>query len=345
MPVPNDPPAAAPAAVPDAAVPNAVVPDAVVPDAAVPNDARGGRPIPAFVNPGGGSADAVREAVRADPRFALHEVRPGALAAALAAAGREGNRRVAVAGGDGTIAVGASAAAEHGVELAVIPGGTLNHFARDLGLPLGDLAACLEVAATGDARPADLGRVNDRHFLNTSAVGAYVTFVRTRERIERWAPYRVASAIAAARTWFGLRTFTVAVREGERAGDATHLAASPLVFVGVGERDFSRTGKGARVPNGRSALHAVVVRAGSRWGVLSLAARAAAQGLESLAETPAVDVLLADACEVGMRRARGRVAVDGELVMMTAPLHYRIRRDAFRVVAPPLDVSTSPDVP
>lgn len=312
--------------------------------AAAPNSAPPARPVPAFSNPGGGSAEAVRDAVRADPRFALHEVQPGALAAALAAAARDGHRRIAVAGGDGTIALGASAAAEHGVELAVIPGGTLNHFARDLGLPLGDLSACLEVAATADARPADLGRVNDRHFLNTSAVGAYVTFVRTRERLERWAPYRVASAIAAARTWFGLHAFTVVVREGERAGDAARLAASPLVFVGVGERDFTRDGKGARVRDGRSALHAVLVRAGSRWGVLSLAARAAAQGLELLAETPAVDVLLADAFEVGMRRARGRVAVDGELIVMTAPLHYRILRGAFQVVAPPLDVSTFTDV-
>ena len=83
-----------------------------------------------------------------------------------------------------------------------------------------------------------------------------------------------------------------------------------------------------------SRLHAVVVRAGSRWGVLALAARAAAQGLEVLAETPAVDVLLVEACEVRMRRARGRVAVDGELVRLTAPLHYRVVRDAFLVVAP-----------
>ena len=301
-------------------------------------------PIPAFVNPGGGSADAVRAAVRTDPRFALREVKPAALAAAVAQAVHDGHQRVAVAGGDGTIALGAAAAAEHGVELAVIPGGTLNHFARDLALPVDDLAACLEVAATAAARPADLGRVNDRYFLNTSAVGAYVTFVRTRERLERWAPYRLASALAAVRTWFGLHAFTVVIREGERAGDAAHLAASPLVFVGVGERDLTRGGRGARVSDGRSALHAVVVRAGSRWGVLTLAARAAAQGLVAMAETPAVDVLLADACEVRMRRRRGRVAVDGELVMMTAPLHYRLVRGAFRVVAPPVDVSTVADV-
>jgi hypothetical protein len=165
-------------------------------------------------------------------------------------------------------------------------------------------------------------------------VGAYVTFVRTRERLEQWMGYRVASAMAAARVWFGLHAFAVVVREGERAGDASHAGTSPLVFLGVGERDFSRAGKGARVPGGRSALHAVVVRARSRGGVLALAVRAAATGLESLADGDAVDVLLVDACEVRLRRRRGRVALDGELVEMTAPLAYRLARDAFRVVVP-----------
>ncbi len=309
------------------------VPDRA-PDGGPASGAVGAEPLPAFVNPRAGSAAAARAAIDADRRFALREVSPARLAAALADAAAAGHRRVVVSGGDGTVATAAAAAADRGLELAVLPGGTLNHFARDLGLPLGDLAACLTVAAAGRAVPADLGTVNGRAFLNTSAVGAYVTFVRTRERLERWAGYRAASALAAARVWLGLNAFTVVVREGERAGDAAHLAASPLVFVGVGERDLSRAGKGARVRGGRSALHAVVVRAQSRAGVLALVARAAAQGLEALADTEAVDVLLVDACEVHMRRPRGRVAVDGELVVMTAPLGYRLVRGAFRVVVP-----------
>jgi diacylglycerol kinase family enzyme len=296
------------------------------------------RPIPAFVNPTSGSADAARAAVAADGRFVLHEVAPDRLAPAIAAAAAAGHARVAVAGGDGTIAAAATAAAEHGIELAVLPGGTLNHFARDLGLPLDDLAACLAVAAEGRAVPADLGTVNGRAFLNTSAVGAYVTFVRTRERLEQWAGYRLASLLAAVRVWVGLQALTLVVREGERAGDAVHPAASPLVFVGVGERDLTRGGRGARAADGRSALHVIVVRARSRGSVLALALRAAAQGLEAVAETDAVDVLLVDACEVRMRRRRGRVALDGELVMLHAPLAYRIDRDAFRVV-----VANAPD--
>jgi diacylglycerol kinase family enzyme len=297
----------------------------------------GDRPIPVLVNPGSGSADAARAAVRADARFVLHEVAPAGLAAAVAAAAHAGHARVVVAGGDGTVAAGATAAAEHGIELAVLPAGTLNHFARDLGLPVGDPAACLAVAATGRAAPADLGVVNGRTFLNTSAVGAYVTFVRTRERLERWLGYRPASVVAAVQVWLRLHAFGVVVREGERAGDVAHLAGSPLVFVGVGERDLSRGGRGARAADGARALHVVVVHARSRRAVLALAVRAAAQGLASLATTDAVDVLLVDACQMRMRRPHGRVAVDGEIVDMTAPLAYRLVRDAFQVVVPAPD--------
>jgi hypothetical protein len=152
--------------------------------------------------------------------------------------------------------------------------------------------------------------------------------------MERWAGYRLASALAAARVWFGLHAFAVVVREGGRAGDPAHAAGSPLVFVGVGERDFSRAGMGARLPGRPPALHAVVVHARSRGAVLALALRAATGGLAAVAETDAVDLLLVDACEVRMRRRRGRVAVDGEVVAMDAPLAYRLDRGAFRVVVP-----------
>ncbi|HEY0779464.1 MAG TPA: diacylglycerol kinase family protein [Gemmatirosa sp.] len=292
--------------------------------------------IPAFVNPRGGSADAARAAIHADARFALREVDPDALGAAMGAAAAAGHRRVLVSGGDGTVAAAAAVAATSGQELAVLPGGTLNHFAVDLGLPAGDAGACLTAAVEGEARPADLAYVNDHAILNTSAVGAYVTFVRTRERFERWSGYRLASMLAAGRTWAGLHGFSVTVREGGRDGDPMReYAESPLVFLGVGERDFTAAAHGARVPNGVRALHVVVVRAATRARVLALAARAAVEGLESVAaQSDAVDVALVDACEIRLRRPRGRVAIDGELVPMTAPLRYRIARHAFLAVGP-----------
>jgi diacylglycerol kinase family enzyme len=293
-------------------------------------------PIPAFVNPASGSASAALAALRADARFAVHEMAPDGLAEALRAAAAGGARRVLVAGGDGTVAVGAAAAAETGLELAVLPGGTLNHFARDLGLPTDDLAACVEVAAVGLARPADLGWVNGRPILNTSSIGVYVSFVRARERLERWLGYGVASALAAVRVWVGVRgfrAFVVADPDGP-GGSPPRRYRTSLVFVGVDERELGRDGPGARTPGGRRALHLLVVRETTRARLAALAWSALVRGLDTAARTDAFDALLVDACTVELRRPWGRVAIDGELVRMKAPLRYTIARDAFTVVAP-----------
>lgn len=88
-----------------------------------------------------------------------------------------------VAGGDGTINVAARVAAEKDVPLLIIPAGTLNHFARDIGVTcVADSVAALRA---GDAIRVDLGRAgDDAVFVNTSSVGLYVDLVRFRERWE-----------------------------------------------------------------------------------------------------------------------------------------------------------------
>jgi diacylglycerol kinase family enzyme len=93
-----------------------------------------------------------------------------------------------VAGGDGTINLAAKVAAEHDVPLLVIPAGTLNHFARDLGVSSAqDAIAALRA---GDAVRVDLGRAGDEVFVNTSSIGLYVDLVRFREhwegRLGKW---------------------------------------------------------------------------------------------------------------------------------------------------------------
>ena len=298
--------------------------------------------IPAFVNPAAGSAPAALAALRDDPRFALREVPPDRLADALRVAAREGARRVVVSGGDGTVATAAGVAADTGLELAILPGGTRNHFARNLGLPVHDVRACLEIAAAGVPRRADLGEVNGHRILNTSSVGIYVAFVRTREPLERWLGYWVASALAAVRAWLGVRDFEVEMRAIERpAADAppdpspARRYRTPLVFVSVGERDLTRHSPGARLPRGHRVLHAMVVRETTRARLAALAWSALRDGLDAVVRTDALDALLVDECVVRLRRPSGIVAVDGELVRLQAPLHYRILRDAFRVIGPP----------
>jgi diacylglycerol kinase family enzyme/membrane-associated phospholipid phosphatase len=92
-------------------------------------------------------------------------------------------RALGVCGGDGTVNAASQAAMRSGKPLVVIPGGTLNHFARALGIDsLDDVKAALE---TGEAVNVDVGVIAGKPFLNTASFGAYADLVDARERLER----------------------------------------------------------------------------------------------------------------------------------------------------------------
>lgn len=286
--------------------------------------------IPALLNPHAGSAERARDALAESGGFEIRELEPGELTAEVERLVRAGARRLVVAGGDGSIAAAATALAGSETELAIIPAGTLNHFARDLGISVEpEKAAAL--ARAGGTRAVDLGRVNDRVFLNTSSVGAYVVFVRARERLERKLGYRLASLAAAIGTLFRLRTFCV---ELEVEG-AVRTYRTALVFVGVHERELRIPMLGGRLEDGRRGLHVLIPRARTPLAVLKVALSALVRGVKPLRSAMLLDSFIVDACCITMCRPHGNVATDGEIGMMRSPLAYRLARDALRVVVPP----------
>ena len=282
------------------------------------------------MNPKAKRGEAVLAAVAADARFQLRESTAESFAQLIAADVAAGVPRILVSGGDGTITTAARALRGTRAELAIVPGGTLNHFARDLALP-DDAAEALALAATGTARPVDAAEVNGRLFLNTSSVGVYVLFVRTRERLERRLPYRLASLLAAVRLLFGMRAYSVSLEvDGEQ-----RRYASPLVFLGVGERELQLPSLGARVDGGSRQLHVIVVRGSARSRIIALGLQATVLGTWAAARTDRMDSFLVDRCTIELPRRRGNVALDGEIVPLDAPLEYVALPDAVRVVAPP----------
>ncbi|MGK5110470.1 bifunctional phosphatase PAP2/diacylglycerol kinase family protein [Geodermatophilus sp. CPCC 205506] len=154
------------------------------------------------VNPRSGpdDYDPAEDVGRLLPRAEVLELREdttvGELLAEAAASGRA--RALGVAGGDGSVAAAAAVALEHGLPLAVLPAGTLNHFARDVGVHTVEHAA--EAVAAGAAVEVDVAEVNGTPFLNTASIGSYPEMVRRRDalagRMGKWA----AMAVAAART-------------------------------------------------------------------------------------------------------------------------------------------------
>jgi diacylglycerol kinase family enzyme len=241
---------------------------------------------------------------------------------------------VVVAGGDGTIAKAAAVLIGKKTALAIVPGGTLNHFAKDHGIPT-DQPTAVELSAHGSTTTTDVATVNGRVFLNTSSVGAYVVFVRTRERLERTLGYRLATLIAGLRLLGIVRPFTV---ELKLDGGARRYR-SALVFVGIGERELQLPSMGSRAENGRRGLHVIVVRGGTWARLIAAGLTAAFGGTEALKRGTLADSFVVDECRIELRRAVGRVALDGEIVEMRSPLEYRIARDALRLVVPPTDVA------
>jgi len=105
------------------------------------------------------------------------------LAAAAQEAARE-HRVLVAAGGDGTVSAVAAVAADAGAVFGVIPLGTLNHFAKDAGIPL-DLQAAVDAIAAGRVDPIDIAMANGRAFVNNVSAGFYARAVRERQIEQR----------------------------------------------------------------------------------------------------------------------------------------------------------------
>jgi diacylglycerol kinase family enzyme len=285
--------------------------------------------ILALVNKEAGNADDACHALGKAGGFRVERIAPTELAGRVRNALESGTRRILVAGGDGSIATAAGVMRGKQCELAILPGGTLNHLAQDIGLPT-DLDEAVRVAAGRTTRNIDVAEVNGRLFLNTSSVGAYVTYVRTRERLERRVGYWLASIAAAIRILARLRTFRVTVE----VNGAEHEYMTPLVFIGVGERELKMPSLGARVPHGRRNLHVIVVQSRSAGRTLALAFAAVARGVRAASRTPAMQSFIVDRVRIEARTgvAAWNIALDGEIVPVVPPLDYRLVRDGLTVV-------------
>ena len=283
--------------------------------------------IPAFVNPGSGNAGKARDALASTGRFDIREVEPDILEGEIRQAVEGGATRILVAGGDGTIGIGASVVAGTAVELAVLPAGTLNHFAKDMEIPV-DLPEAAAAAAGTSMSLSDVAYVGDKLFLNTSSIGAYVIFARVREKLEARLPYKLASVFAMVSSFLKLRVLAVELEiEGKR-----QVYRTPLVFIGVDERELQFPTLGNRIKDGQRGLHVMVVRWRGRGKLLSLGFRAIFRGVDEVSRTVEFDSFVVERCTITMKKPLARVARDGEIETMSTPLEYRIERDMLHVV-------------
>jgi diacylglycerol kinase family enzyme len=290
-------------------------------------------PLPVIVNAAGGIAsragdelaDQIEAAfVAAQQTIALELVDGGGLSAALAA--HASSARVVVGGGDGTLATAAEAVSAGNAELAILPLGTRNHFACQVGVP-SDLESAAKLAATGTARRVDLGRAGDRVFINNLSVGAYVDLVRAREASAL--PKLLATIPATWRTLRQLRS-----RRFELTLDGkTCPVQTPLLFIGNNQYEVDQGRPGDRASLDDALLSVFAVAPLSRTVLVAAAFR-------TLVARPRMHrdfTLDRTAREVRIEGpdASLEVALDGERARFDLPLTIRIVPRALAVVSPP----------
>jgi diacylglycerol kinase family enzyme len=239
----------------------------------------------------------------------------------------EGHSMVIAAGGDGTVSGVASALVRTDAALGVLPLGTLNHFARDMGLPL-EIGSAADVIARGKVVRIDIGEVNGRTFVNNSSIGIYPNIVVVRERERRrghgkWTAFLKATYATLRRSPF----WTVRVEaQGRRIQRKT-----PFVFVGNNEYEIQGLELGRRSSVSAGRLFVYVAAPVTRAGLIWMAATALFGHLDT---TRSLEMFGVEDAWIDTRHKHVRVSTDGEVIHMRSPLHYRLLPGALKVVAP-----------
>ncbi|WP_029008102.1 diacylglycerol/lipid kinase family protein [Azospirillum halopraeferens] len=253
--------------------------------------------------------------------------------AAIARAAASDADAVVVGGGDGTVATAVNLLVPVGKPLGVLPLGTMNLLARELGTPPG-LTAAARAVAHGRPRAIDVAEVNGELFLNHSALGIYPAMVQERERqrvlhgLGKWP----AMALAAVKALHRLPVLDVAIDLGE----GPQRVRTPVLVVSNNPyaEGYGPVLRRATLDGGRLGVY--VARHRSGWAMLRLMTRLM---LGTWQEDEELVRLEATGLTVHSRRRRLRIANDGEIRRPAPPLVYRIRPRALRILQPMTNAS------
>ncbi|MEO7995997.1 MAG: diacylglycerol kinase family protein [Gemmatimonadaceae bacterium] len=240
---------------------------------------------------------------------------------------RAGATVIAAGGGDGTVNSVAAELVGTKVTLGVLPLGTLNHFAKDAGIPL-VIEDALAVLRDGEIMSVDVGRVADRIFLNNSGLGLYPDMVYNREQRQKkgaskW-PSVVVESARAFRRYRLLRLRVVA--DGKALERRT-----PVVFVGNNEYSMEGTIAAQRTSLVGGKLCLYIPCAQKRLSLVWFSLRAFFGSPKAGVD---FDRIIATDFTIETRHKKMRVSIDGEVVVLSTPLRYQIEPLALRVLVP-----------
>ncbi len=241
----------------------------------------------------------------------------------------EGSKVIVAAGGDGTVSCVASAIIELGIEvkLGVLPIGTLNHFAKDIGMPQ-DIESAFKAFHAGKSMFVDAAKVNDRYFINNSSLGLYPFVVSERDAIKRrgfrkWIRFVVATMKALKKYPF--------VRVAFETSEKRFVRKTPFVFIGNNTYDIEAGKMGTRSSLTDGKLSLYIAHKGSRFRLIMLAFHAFRGTVKAQKDFDTIGI---STLEIQSKKSTLNVACDGEVIPMVPPIRYSIAPKALNVIIP-----------
>jgi diacylglycerol kinase family enzyme len=233
---------------------------------------------------------------------------------------------VVVGGGDGTILTAILAGLGQGKPLGILPLGTLNLFARDLGLP-SDPVEAARILAGAKARDIDLAEVNGLPFAIWASMGMHPWVVRRRDHMQRDGMRKGrAMLLAALRAFrrFPLIDVTLSLPDGSMT------VSTPMLFI------TNNPWREEPLPLSRETLDTgkLVIHVAACSGRLSLLWLVVEAALGHWRASPRLKTFVTEEVRVTSRKRRMMVSLDGEVTVMNAPMVFRTRPKALRVLMP-----------
>ena len=237
----------------------------------------------------------------------------------------DGHDVIAAAGGDGTVSAIAAAVARAGKTLAVIPTGTLNHFARDAGIPT-EIEPAVSLLRDGVVRTVNVAFVNDQFFLNNVSLGSYPRMVEERTVLERNGhSRRIAGIAAVAKTWWSLRSVHAVITiDGQ-----DFRRRSPFIVIGNGSYVLSGFALGQREGLSEHQLSLYVAPRAGRLGSMSIPFRALFGTLERYEQ---FETMTAEQLTITLAHQTVPAGIDGEVRELQSPLRFALKPGGLRVL-------------
>ncbi|HEY8993233.1 MAG TPA: diacylglycerol kinase family protein [Lacunisphaera sp.] len=259
----------------------------------------------------------------------LRTVASGQMETALRAAVASRPPALVIGGGDGTVRGAAALLVGTSIPMGILPLGTLNHFARDVGIPT-ELNAAIAALAGGRERLVDMGEVNGQLFINNCSLGAYADAVRRRDALRTMKPQGKWWAMLRA-SWSTFRRLELLRLRLRVDAEAPRVVRTPLAVVGNNRYNGYLLGRSLRPRLDEERLWLYSVRTHRHLPVLRLLTRSLVGRLD---EADALSAMAATEVVIESLNGPIPVAADGEVLKLQTPMHFRIRSRALRVLVP-----------